>query len=135
VALPGAEALGLLAPACREALVAAADQVQAVVGDGETALLRDLTERALEAALRLAWQLEVGHGAAHTAGEVVMMAEEVLRQLEACELAVAGDAVDEEDLLEDGEVAVHGALRQRRRRPEDLGDGQGLPGIGEGGRV
>ena len=57
---------------------------------------------------------------------MVVVAGQVLRELEACELVVRHEPVHDTGLLEHDEVAVHRALREPVRALEDLCDRQGV---------
>ena len=71
----------------------------------------------LELALEVVGEMHVGHGTAHLAREVVMVPDERLGELEAGELADAGQATDDALGLEHGEVAVDAARALAGRAP------------------
>ena len=71
-------------------------------------------ERGLEAALHLRRDREVVDPAARRADQVVVVAHEVLGELEARALVARHDAVGDAALLEHDEVAVGRALGERR---------------------
>ena len=75
--------------------------------------------------------MHVGHGAAHLAREVVVVADERLGELEAGEVADAGHAADDAFGLEHREVAVDAARALARGPDHDLVDGEGPAGLGE----
>ena len=76
----------------------------------------ELRERLVELAFEVVGELHVGHGAAHLAGEVVMVPDERLGELEPGEVADAGQAPHDALGLEHREVAVD-AARALARRP------------------
>ena len=74
---------------------------------------------------------EVGHDAAVGADQVVVVAGQVLGQLEPGELVAAGDALDHPGGLQHAEVAVHRALREALAPGDHLGGGEGAVGLGQ----
>ena len=91
-----------------------------------------MAKAASRATSSFGWQLEVGHQAAVGAQQVVVVAGQVLGQLEAGELVDGHDAPDHAGLGQHGQGAVGRALGQGGVVLEDLGDGQGSPGDLEG---
>ena len=81
-------------------------------------------ERAIELGFERVRELHVGHRTTFAARQVVMVADECLRQLEPRELADPGQAVDDPLRLEHGEIAVDAARALTRGAQDDLVDGE-----------
>jgi len=85
-------------------------------------------ERAIELGFERVGELHVGHRTTFAARQVVMVADECLRQLEPRELADPGQAVDDPLRLEHGEIAVHAARALARCPQDDIIDGERATG-------
>ena len=94
----------------------------------ELAAAGDSFERALDGGLDVGGEGEILDGAARRADEVMVVFGEILGELVTGELATAVDSPDYARLLEQGEVAVGGALRKALARSEQLGDRHGSIG-------
>jgi hypothetical protein len=103
---------------------AGTDRVEHVRSELEPFGSGERGQGAVELAFELRRKMHVGHRTTAAAGEVVMVADERLRELEPCELADAGHAVDDAFGLEDCEVAVDAARALPRRTNDDLVDGE-----------
>jgi hypothetical protein len=76
-------------------------------------------------------EVHVGHRTTHPTREVVMVADQGVRELEAGELPDARQAMDDALGLEDGEIAVHTARTLAGSPHDDLVDGEGSARGGE----
>src|SRR6478672_6752554 len=89
-----------------------ADQVEPVVLDLEVVQLPRLAHRPLELLLEAVGDREVTYRPTGGADQVMVVAGQVVGQLEAGVLLAGGDAADHPGLLEDGEVPIGGGLGQ-----------------------
>jgi hypothetical protein len=88
-------------------------------------------EGLVELALEIVGEVNVGHGAAHLAREVMVVPDERLGELEPGEVADAGHAPDHAFGFEHGEIAVDAARALAWRPDHDLVDRERTPGLGE----
>src|SRR5579862_9455930 len=108
-----------------------ADQVEAVLDDVEVVLVRGRSRRLGQRPLEAGRRPDVGHLAARAAHEVVVVAGEVLGELEPPVVVGAGHPPGSARVQQHGDVAVRARLREARVGLEDLGDGEGATGAGE----
>src|SRR5437879_541270 len=98
-----------------------------MVGRREAGAALDLGDRFVETAFERRRSSEVLHLPARRADQMMVVLGEILSQLEPGETGAGDDAMDGTCLLEDGEVAIRGALGQVAAGDE-VGDGQRLRG-------
>lgn len=91
----------------------------------------ELCERFVETAFEIVGELNVGHRPAGLAGQVVMMADERLGELEAGKVADTGQASDHTFGFEHGEVAVDAARSLPWGPLDDLVDSERPARFGE----
>lgn len=78
-------------------------------------------------------ELDVHQGSAGDANQVVVVARQTLSELVASEVVVNTDCLDDSAVLEDSEVAVHGASRKTPTLSQDLGHRHWAAGCGQQG--
>lgn len=94
-------------------------------------MARELGERCVETAFDIVGEPNVGHRSAGLAGQVVMVADECLGQLEAGKVADPGQASDHTFGFEHGEIAVDAARSLPRGPVDDLVDSERPARLGE----
>jgi hypothetical protein len=105
------------------------EDVESVRCDLEASLACMSIELAFELLLDRVFELDVDDRSARVAGEMVVMARELLGQLEACVSRLTGaQATDDVGSLEHRQVAVDAAQLQARIQDEDVLDRQRVVG-------
>jgi len=123
---------GAVYPVGRSGAVGAeADQLEPVLHAGEPGTLRDPVERAVKRRLEVGRHLHVAHRAAVRTHQMVVVADQILRELVAPVLLIGGHPPHDARLFERREVAVGRALLHIARRLEDLRDRPWARGVGE----
>src|SRR5436309_12336585 len=120
-----------IGPHLRGAVGAEPEQLQPVRDASEPRPLRDPVERPLEGSLELLGCGHITHLAASRTNEVMVVADQVLRQLVATELLIGHEPAHHAGLLERREVPVDPALFETGATGEDVRDRHGAARIGE----